>query len=81
MRLAVRVKPGARKDAIVGWEGDELVVSVAAPAVEGKANEALVAFLAAEWGLRKRDVVIVRGEAARHKLVEVPDGTGVPGRG
>jgi uncharacterized protein (TIGR00251 family) len=75
MRIAVRVKPGARKDAIVGWEGDELVVAVAAPALEGKANEALVRFLAKEWGLAKRDVVLVRGETARHKLLEIPDGT------
>ncbi|GAA3062509.1 DUF167 domain-containing protein [Actinokineospora globicatena] len=80
MRFGVRVKPGARREAVGGrWgDGDALVVAVAAAAVEGKANEAVRRALAAAFGVRSRDVVIVSGERGRDKVVEIdpapPDG-------
>lgn len=73
VRFAVRVKPGAKREAVGGRFGDALVVAVTAPAVEGKANEALRKALAAAFGIRQRDVVIVAGERGRDKVVEVPD--------
>lgn len=73
MRFAVRVKPGARKDAVGGRHGDALVVAVAAPPVEGKANEAVRKALATAFGVRRQDVVIVAGEKSRDKVVELPD--------
>lgn len=73
MRFAVRVKPGAKREAVGGRHGDALVVAVAAPAVEGKANEALRKALAKAFDVRKQDVVIVTGERGRDKVVEVPD--------
>lgn len=73
MRFAVRVKPGAKKEAVGGSYNDALVVAVAAPAVEGKANEAVRKALAKAFGVRKQDVTIVVGERGRDKVVELPD--------
>jgi uncharacterized protein (TIGR00251 family) len=71
-RFAVRVKPGARREAVGGSHGGALVVAVTAPAVEGKANEALRKVLAKAFGVRRQDVTIVAGERGRDKVVEVP---------
>jgi uncharacterized protein len=74
-RFAVRVKPGARRDAVGGrWDraaGMALVVAVAAPAVAGKANEALRRVLAGAFGVRRRDVAVVAGERGRDKVVQL----------
>lgn len=75
MRFAVRVKPGAGRTAVGGrWpapEGDALIVAVAAPAVAGKANEAVRRALAEAFGLRRQQVTIVRGERGRDKVIEL----------
>ena len=74
-RFAVRVKPGARRSAVGGRRegagGSALIVAVAAPAVEGQANEAVRRALAGAFGVRPRDVWIVSGERSRDKLVEL----------
>jgi uncharacterized protein len=70
--LAVRAQPGAKKTAIVGVYGDgdvaQLKIAVQAPPVEGRANEALIAFLAEMLGLPKRSVELVSGELSRSKV-------------
>ena len=71
IRFAVRVKPGARRDAVGGDHSGALVVAVKAPALEGKANEAVRTLLAKALGVRSRDVLVVRGERSRDKLIEV----------
>jgi uncharacterized protein (TIGR00251 family) len=71
-RFAIRVKPGAKREAVGGSHGDALVVAVTAPPVEGKANEAVRKALAKAFGVRKQDVVIVAGERGRDKVVDVP---------
>jgi uncharacterized protein len=71
-RFAVRVKPGARKDRVGGcWGENALIVAVAAPAVEGKANEQLRVVLAKAFGVRKADVSLVAGDRGRDKIVEL----------
>ncbi|MFH1067744.1 MAG: DUF167 domain-containing protein [bacterium] len=67
----VRVVPNASRSEVAGWQGDVLRVRIQAPAVEGKANAALVEFLAGELGLKRRDVQIEKGLASREKLVRV----------
>jgi uncharacterized protein (TIGR00251 family) len=69
--FAVRVSPRASKDEIVGIHGDALKVRVTAPPVEGRANEALVAFLADQLGVRKGQVEIVAGATSRRKTIRV----------
>ena len=70
--LAVRAQPGAKKTTIVGvyGEGDtaQLKIAVQAPPVEGRANEALVAFLAETFVIPKRSVELVSGELSRSKV-------------
>lgn len=70
--LAVRAQPGAKKTAIVGLygEGDaaQLKIAVHAPPIEGRANAALVAFLAETFGLPKSAVELIGGELSRSKV-------------
>ena len=70
-RLHVRVQPGARRTQFAGWYGDVPKLAVAAPPVDGAANEAAVAALAELFGLRKRQVRLVGGAASRSKRFEV----------
>ena len=66
--FAVRVVPRASKNEIVGIHGDALKIRVAAPPVEGRANEDLIAFLAQRLGVRKSQVEIVAGATSRRKM-------------
>jgi uncharacterized protein len=70
--LAVRAQPGARKTAIIGIYGEgqtaQLRIGVHAPPVEGRANAALIEFLAATFGLPKSGVAILSGELSRSKV-------------
>lgn len=70
-RIAVRLQPRARRDDVVGTRGDALVIRVTAPAIEGRANAALCAFVAKRAGVPKSAVRIVVGAGAREKVVEV----------
>ncbi len=72
MRYTVQVHPRAATDRVALLEDGTLAVWVRAPAIAGRANAAVVAVLAARLGLRPREVVLVRGERARQKVVELP---------
>jgi uncharacterized protein (TIGR00251 family) len=69
--LLLHVQPGAKRTEIGGLFGSALKVRLAAPPVEGKANAELVRFLAEAFGVRQRDVTLVRGEKAREKTVRI----------
>ena len=77
--MTVRVRPGARTDEVGGRYGDDvppvLVVRVAAPAVDGRANDRLVRLLAEALGVPRSAVVIVSGAAQRTKIVDVEGAT------
>lgn len=71
----VKVIPRAKRDEIVGVEGDAVKIRLNAPPVEGRANDALVKFLAEVLRIPRAQIEIVRGETSRHKVVRV---RGVP---
>jgi uncharacterized protein len=69
--LMVRAVPGAASSCLAGLAGGVLRVRVAAPAVEGKANAALLSFLAGRLGLRPWVLRLAAGEHGREKLVVI----------
>ena len=69
--LRLRVIPNARRDDVVGEYGDTVKIKIAAPALEGKANEAIRGFLAERLGVSVRAVEFVSGEKSRDKVVTV----------
>jgi len=73
--LTVRVVPGATSNSLAGITDGALRIRIAAPAVEGKANAALLAFLAPCLGLRPRALRLATGERSREKLVVIPGRT------
>jgi hypothetical protein len=70
--LAVRAQPGAKKTAIIGIYGEgaaaKLKIAVQAPPVEGRANEALIAFLANLFSISRNRVALISGELSRSKV-------------
>lgn len=71
MRLHVRVTPRAGQSAVQPAPEGTLIVKVAEPAEGGRANAAVIAALAAHFGVPKRCVTILRGFAGRRKLIEI----------
>ncbi len=71
VRLAVRAQPGAKVSQVLGLHGDRLKIAVQAPPVDGKANAALCAFVAAWLGVGKRAVVVGAGETSRDKRLDI----------
>lgn len=77
-QLVVRVTPNARRSEILGWGMDEkgrsvLMVKLSAAPVDGKANQELIHFIAGQLNCPKSRVVLLRGEAGRQKVLEVPE--------
>lgn len=69
--LKVRVIPNAKKDQFAGHREGELVLRLNAPAIEGKANQAAVAFLSRFLGVSRSAIHLVQGERSRHKIFEI----------
>ncbi len=70
--LAVRAQPGAKKTSIVGIYGEgtaaQLKIAVQAPPIEGRANSALITFLAKVFDIPKSSVELISGELSRSKV-------------
>lgn len=69
--LDLHVQPGAKTTTVVGEHGARLKLKIAAPPVDNKANLHLLAWLAAQLGVPKSAVRLVRGESSRQKTVAV----------
>jgi hypothetical protein len=67
----VHVQPGASRTEVAGLHGDRLKIRIAERALDGRANDALVAFIASGLGIPKARVTILRGERSRAKVVGV----------
>jgi uncharacterized protein (TIGR00251 family) len=65
------VQPGAKRSEVVGLHGERLKIRVAAPALDGRANDALIAFVTEALRVPRRDVSLVSGERSRDKLIAV----------
>lgn len=69
--LTLHIQPGAKKTEVIGLHGDALKIRLAAPPVDGKANAALVAFVAAKVSVGKTAVEVISGLNARAKRVRI----------
>jgi uncharacterized protein (TIGR00251 family) len=71
VRFGVHVQPKASTTEIAGLHGDSIKIRLAAPPVDGAANDALIDFLAEHCSVQKRAVRIVAGAQSRAKIVEI----------
>jgi uncharacterized protein len=69
--LSLYVQPGARRTAIVGLHGERLKIAVASPPVDGRANDALLEFLARRLKLRRTALTLASGANSREKRISV----------
>ena len=69
--LTLHIQPGAKKTECAGLHGEALKIRLAAPPVDGKANEALLRFVADRLHLPKSAVLLKSGQTSRHKILEV----------
>lgn len=76
--LRIHAQPGAQATAFAGMHGDRIKVRLAAPPVEGRANECLREFLAEQFGVPKSRVELVRGATGRAKDLRVSEPARLP---
>lgn len=69
--ITVWVQPRASRTEVAGRHGDAVKIRLAAPPVDGAANEELIRFLAEQLGVARRAVQLVRGQAGRRKIVAI----------
>ena len=69
--LTLHIQPGAKKTEVAGLYGDALKIRLAAPPVDGKANAALIAFVADRLGVARSAVNLKSGQTSRRKVIEV----------
>jgi uncharacterized protein len=73
--LTLHIQPGAKKTEFAGLHGDALKIRLAAPPVDGKANEALIRFVAETLALPKSAVSLKSGLTSRRKVLEIQGAT------
>ena len=69
LQLTVHVQPGAKTSSCTGIHGDALKIRLAAPPVDGKANQALIAWLALNLACPQNRIEIIRGQTSRRKTL------------
>jgi uncharacterized protein (TIGR00251 family) len=69
--LTLHIQPGTKKTEVAGLHGDALKIRLAAPPVDGKANAALIEFVADRLGVAKSTVILKSGQTSRRKVLEV----------
>jgi uncharacterized protein (TIGR00251 family) len=71
LSISIHAQPGAKRTEVCGLHGEALKIRVAAPALEDRANDALVEFIAEQLGVPKRAVTIASGGKSREKRIEI----------
>lgn len=71
LTLTLHVQPGAKRTDVAGLHGEALKIRLAAPPIEGRANEALLKFIAESFGVPLRQVELKQGGQSRHKVVAI----------
>lgn len=71
LTLTLHIQPGAKRSEVAGLHGDALKIRLAAPPIEGRANEALCRFIAETFEVPLRQVELRQGAQSRHKVVAV----------
>lgn len=74
LQLTVHVQPGAKTTSCAGIHGDALKIRLAAPPVDGKANQALIVWLAKTLGCPQKDIELIRGQTNRRKTLSIDTG-------
>lgn len=69
--VSVRVHPGAKKDAVTGTHADALKIALTAPPIDGRANDALIAFLAEQLRLPRARISLLSGASSRSKVLRI----------
>ena len=69
--ISLRVTPGAKRNAVLAHTEGVWCIKIAAPPVEGKANDELVVYLSKLLGVRKSNLSVLKGQTSRNKLVSV----------
>ena len=69
--VSVRVHPGAKKDAVTGTHAGAVKIALSAPPADGRANEALIAFVAEQLNLPRARVALVSGASSRSKVLRI----------
>ena len=69
--LRLHIQPGAKKTEVVGLHGNALKIRLAAPPVDGKANHALIGFIAERLGVAKSAITLKSGHSSRRKVLEI----------
>lgn len=69
--VSVRVQPGAKRDTVIGLYAGAIKIALNAPPVDGRANDALIAFLAEQLALPRSRMALVAGASSQSKVVRV----------
>jgi uncharacterized protein (TIGR00251 family) len=73
--LTLHVQPGAKQTSVTGLHGEALKIRLAAPPIEGRANDALLRFIADHFAVPLRSVELKQGGQSRHKRIAVSGST------
>ncbi len=76
--LTLHVQPGAKRNGVAGLHGEAMKIRLAAPPIEGRANDALLRYLAELFAVPQRNIELLRGSQSRHKMVKITGSTIMP---
>ncbi|QIV93851.1 DUF167 domain-containing protein [Allofrancisella frigidaquae] len=70
-KISVYIQPNSSKSEVCGEHNGSLKIKISSPAVDGKANKAVIDFLSKHFNVKKKDIAIVKGITSRHKIISL----------